>query len=505
MSKRLILILALALTIGLSLYAYAEVQNVKVSGDITVSGVARNNFDLAKTPTNSGAGFTASNLDDKQTDILSILRLRVDADLTDNVGVTAVLLNERNWNGEASADRNNYNVAAGGLVANAASERQVTLTQAYVSLKEFLYSPLSLKVGRQPLRFGNGWVVGDPDTNLISARSNLAEGDLSVQKSFDALRATLDYSPLVVDAVYAKIEENNVLRNDDTTLYGVNAAYEVDKNTTLEAFFFSKEKGSNAAAVNNIHSGNATSFVNANPKPDKVHTVGGRIVNKTIKNLAIDAQAAYQFGNYNPKFDVNAWDNGTGNRARSARRSAWGLEVGASYDLKEFEPLARYNPVVSGAFVYLSGENSDRLTGEYNAWDAMYEDQTFGHIINAIMGFSNVKLGGASIQATPMEDVTARVDYVVAWLAKKFTEGRIASLSGVNGSRTFRMGDKAYLGQEIDLTLTYDYTEDVQFSLLGGVFLPGKINDGVNIATGTNTTGNKVAATELIGSMKVTF
>lgn len=505
MSKRLILTLALALTIGLSLYAYAEVQNVKVGGDITVSGVARNNFDLAKTPTSASGGFTAANLDDKQIDILSILRLRVDADLTDNVGVTTVLLNERNWNGEASAGRNNYNVAAGGLAANSSPERAVTLTQAYVTLKEFLYSPLSLKVGRQPLRFGNGWIVGDPDTNLISARSNLAEGDLSVQKSFDALRATLDYSPLVVDAVYAKIEENNVVRNDDTTLYGVNAAYEVDKNTTLEGFFFSKEKGSNAAAVINIHNGNATDFVNANPKADKVHTVGGRIVNKTIKNLTIDAQGAYQFGNYNPKFDVNAWADGAGNRARSARRSAWGLEVGASYDLKDFEPLAKYSPVVSGVFVYLSGEKKDRLSGTYNAWDAMYEDQTFGHIINAIMGFSNVRLGGGSIQLKPFEDVTAKVDYVAAWLNEKFTEGRIASLSGVNGSRTFRMADETYLGQEIDLTLTYDYTEDVQFSLLGGVFLPGKINEGVNAATGTNTTGNRVSATELIGSMRVTF
>ena len=49
MSKRLILILALAFVVGITCAAYAEVQNVKVSGDITVKAVARDNFDLSKT------------------------------------------------------------------------------------------------------------------------------------------------------------------------------------------------------------------------------------------------------------------------------------------------------------------------------------------------------------------------------------------------------------------------------------------------------------------------
>ena len=48
MHKRLILILALAFVVGVTMAAYAEVQNVKVSGDLTVKGVARNNFDLVK-------------------------------------------------------------------------------------------------------------------------------------------------------------------------------------------------------------------------------------------------------------------------------------------------------------------------------------------------------------------------------------------------------------------------------------------------------------------------
>jgi hypothetical protein len=36
MSRRLIVIVALAFVVGLSVAAYAEVQNVKVSGDLTM-------------------------------------------------------------------------------------------------------------------------------------------------------------------------------------------------------------------------------------------------------------------------------------------------------------------------------------------------------------------------------------------------------------------------------------------------------------------------------------
>jgi hypothetical protein len=55
------------------------------------------------------------------------------------------------------------------------------------------------------------------------------------------------------------------------------------------------------------------------------------------------------------------------------------------------------------------------------------------------------------------------------------------------GSRDF--------GHEIDLTLAYDYTEDVQMSLMGAAFIPGAAFEGANDRT----------ATQIIGSMKVTF
>lgn len=520
MNKRLIIILALALVVGLTVGAYAEVQNVKVSGDIYAAGVARKAFDLSK----GGAGYTnGAQNNNNESDVLSISRIRVDADLTDNVSATVRLLNERNWNGEDQTGVNaNANI---GLSAANTNEDKINLDLAYVTLKEFLYSPLTLKIGRQELRFGNGLIVGDPDTNIYSASTALAEGDMSARKSFDAVRATFDYNPLVVDLVYAKIQEGNVNLNDDVTLAGLNAAYELDKNTTLEGYFFSKVKGAQAAAVYNVDAAivdplNATTSFrgaaggNDNQQTrnlsDKVNVLGIRAANKTVNNLTLSGEFAYQFGTYNPKFDPNARFISAGNKATALNRRAYALQVGANYDLKDVKSLAKYMPVIGANYTYLSGANRDKIgDGRYKGWDPMFEDQTSGHIMNAIIAGTNTHNLRLSSGAKLTDDIGVKLDYVMAWWAKKYNNNDLSILSGVAGStaatsgRIFKMADHRFVGQEVDVTLTYDYTEDVQFALLGGGFLPGKSIYGA--ATSSSDEVKRANAGELIGSMKVTF
>ena len=67
---------------------------------------------------------------------LSQVRVRVDADLTDNIAATVRLLNERVWGEEGQAG----------------DETDIDLDLAYVAVKEFLYSPLSLIVGRREIK-----------------------------------------------------------------------------------------------------------------------------------------------------------------------------------------------------------------------------------------------------------------------------------------------------------------------------------------------------------------
>jgi hypothetical protein len=236
MSKRLIVFLAVAFVVGITSITYAEVQNVKVSGDLLTQSVLRNSIALQDNPVGVAAATTGYG--ESITAFISAVRLRVDADLTDQVAATVRLLNERDWDEESNANTD------------------IDLDLAYVTMKEFLYSPLTLTVGRQELHFGNDFIIGDPDTNGFSAahgtagKAGLVDSldDLSVRKAFDAIRATLDYDPLVIDLVYAKIDENAVQQYNDVDLYGVNAAYMVNEDLMTELYLWQRSR--DAAALN---------------------------------------------------------------------------------------------------------------------------------------------------------------------------------------------------------------------------------------------------------------
>ena len=290
MVRRLSVSLCLIAAVGfVALPAFAAVQNVKISGDINVSGVGRNNLDLQKTKTPEIAA--AGESSDRQADFFSITRVKVDADLTDNVSTSVRLLNERNWNGDSTIGTEaNRNI---GLAAASTSKDQgnMNIDLASITLKEFMTPALTLTVGRQELRFGNGWIVGDPDTNGMALNSELAEGDLSSRKAFDALRARLDYNPLVLDLIYAKVAEGSTVINDDTDLYGINAGYELSPETILEGFWFSKKRNiARTSGLSNVDSGATTSFdggvvagTQVKQKDDVVNTIGARVVNKSVK------------------------------------------------------------------------------------------------------------------------------------------------------------------------------------------------------------------------------
>jgi len=464
MSKRLILVLALALVAGLTCAAYAEVQNVKVSGDLTVLGISRspyigNAYFSGTTETNSKV----------ENALASIARIRIDADLTDNVVATIRLLNERYWGRE----QDNVGDSAKG------TNSDIDLDLAYVTMKEFLYSPLTLTVGRQELHFGNDMIVGDPDTNnavttaspFNGAGTGLRDPDLSARKSFDAIRATLNYDPLVVDVIIAQVKNTTLGTKNNENLYGVNANYQLNKKTTLEGYWFERSRGK----VNT-----ATGGVTTN-KSDRTDVYGARIVNQSINNLTAQVEAAMQFGNVNTS------------TTNTQRRRAWATEAALTYDLKDVKKVGKYKPTATALFGYFSGNKGDSGNKTNTAWDPMYENQKFGDLANALFNQSNIMLTGGVLTMKPVDDVTLKGEYYAYWWDKVFING--GSATSVLTGETLTMTDGKFAGQEFDATVTYDYTEDVQFALMGGMLMPGDSFDSVNRNT----------ATEVIGSMKVTF
>ncbi len=460
MSKRLILILSLALGMSLiATFAYAEVQNIKVGGDILFRGVSREAFTLR-----DAAWYSANSNSRAQNDyLMSTVRVRFDADLTDNVAATVRLLNEREWGSRDTTDNS-----------------EIDLDLAYVTLKEFLYSPLTLMVGRQELRFGNALIIGDPDTNVtdIENDTTITARDLSSRKAFDTIRATLDYSPWILDLIFAKIDRNTIYLADDITLYGMNACYDFgDPNNTIgEVYYFEKKDDSQAH------------------KTDRVRTLGVHARSEPIENLTLNAEVAHQFGTYTASTAIYPNDTTYGARTAglSDNRDAWAGQVGADYLFANVQNT----PAVGLWYTYLSGEKDGAVSGDtYKGWDAMFEDQAGGTIYNAMLGASNCHLVNVKGSLRPTDDVTAALTYTRIILDKPYLNGATKILTGVAGYPTYTMTNRSHLGDEVDMVLTYDYTEDVQLGLNAGLFIPGTaFNDA-----------NDRNATQVIGSMKVIF
>ena len=501
MGRRLMLILTCALVAGLAMPAYAEVQNIKVSGDITARFLERAQMDFHA----GGEGVTEEGGENRYDDVisafLSTVRLRIDADLTENVSAVVRLINERVWSEKIETD-----------TANDASDTEIELDLAYMTLKEFLYEPLTLVIGRQPLRYGTGFIVGDPDTNQFSEYNHytgavqvdtIIPEDLSAMKAFDAVRAILNYDPMIIDLVFSKIDEATVIgssavtgeENDDIDLWGVNVAYDWggDKNFATETYMFMKESSSDAGIGG--QAGVAT--ITTEENNDRVVTLGTRAHLEPIERLYLAGEIAWQFGK---KYLVPA-ANVTDNRDREA--FAYQLIAQYALDMK-------YSPVLTTQFTHYSGDKDpgSALQGKrsYKAWDPMFEDQQGGKLFNALFPATNCNTLEFKGQITPLEDVKLSLEYAALWLDEAFATGDGAAqttwtpndytlnAAGYN----VNVGKKA-LGQELDIILTYDYTEDVQFGLNAGWFMPG------DVFTTVAGSQNRDNAYQVIGSVRVNF
>jgi len=455
--------LALLAVAIMAVPAAASVQNVKVSGDITSTGLVRDNFNLNKTDKY------------RQSLLLTQTRLKVDADLTDNVSTTVGLLNERAW-GENNArinttDDENY------------GDNDININLAYVTLREMLYSPLTVIVGRQHFAYGNSFVIDSSGTNNSTSTGGLkgVAEDLSMETNMDAVRLVFDYNPLTIDVVGAKIAHKNNLglgnHRDDQNLLGTNANWQIGDSlgTVLEGYFWTK-----------VDQDTST------PEPKKksvVYMPGLRAEANLLDGWNLSAEAAIQRGNsYNSTSNLNL------------KRNAFGGQIISKYKLP-LEETKKYSPLLTTAYTYVSGghqDNSDKV----RAWDPMFENQSGGKIYNTLFNLSNAHIITLKGDIKPLEDLTASLGWDSLWLAKRLAD---TAGDGVT-TLTLRQPDGStsdaacgttnkHLGDELSMALTYDYTEDVKLGASYGWFLPGDAFDGEGL----------VAATQAMVSASVAF
>jgi hypothetical protein len=393
----------------------------------------------------------------------------VDADLSDNVSATVAIINERAW-GNYAEDSNGSN--------------DIDINLAYVTLREMLYSPLTVVIGRQSFAYGNSFVIDSAGPNNAADAGGLKDvaEDLTMATAQDAVRLIFDYNPLTIDVVASKINSNNLTgtgyQDDDVDLFGVNANWQLgdDMGTVLESYFWAK-----------YDRGTKNTF---GAETDRIYMLGSHASTNLLDGLMLSGELAMQSGN-------KVYSGST----TSADRNAVAGQLIANYKLP-LEATKDFSPVLTTSYTYYSGDsNPADLTDDYEAWDPMYENQGGGKIYNTLFDATNCHIVGVRGSIVPMEDLTAAIEWDGLWLAKRLADpdgNGLTSLSVLqpdNNDITLNTDTDKELGNELSFGLTYDYTEDVQIGANYNMFFPG----------GAFTSDNDQNATQMMVNANVLF
>ncbi len=144
-------------------------------------------------------------------------RLHIKADFTENVSAFIEVDEIHSW-----GDNFRSNYLTGVDTRGAAN---VSLFQGYIDADQLFGQPLRLRIGRQELEFGSGWLVGaDPSYNPYTGLS------------FDAARLTYQQEPFTVDAWWSKLADRSPLEEDgDIDFYGIYATFAKSGGEQAEA------------------------------------------------------------------------------------------------------------------------------------------------------------------------------------------------------------------------------------------------------------------------------
>jgi hypothetical protein len=269
--------------------------------------------------------------------------------------------------------------------------------------------------------------------------------------------------------------------DDDVNLYGINTNYSLgdERNSEVEAYFWMLEDNGTQSVSTAFGSGSGA--VGNGTKDDTILTPGLRVSSNPIDGLYTSAEVAWQFGNK----AVVSTANGV---VDNLKRNAMGAQVISSFAIPG-DAIEEYKPVVGGSYTFVSGD-SNPTNGrdtwmpasqeKYTAWDPMFEDQGGGTIYNTLFSLTNAHIYNTNVSVTPLEDVTVRGNWWSIWLDKEFDQAAGTStftLLQPDGTTATAgvIDDETSVGNELDIDVIWDYTEDVQFGFSAGWFFPGDI------------------------------
>lgn len=447
--KKVWIVIAATALCGLAANTFADVQNIRLSGDIRIRGYYLNE---AGDSTGDQVGDAAF--------ISQRTRVTVEADLEDHVLVVVTLQAESLWGGDNEVVHNESGAGQQGFNGSINRGWDLGVSEAYVQLNELFYLPATLKLGRQFLNYGHGLIFSSVDQEY----------------NYDAGRLVLDYYPLTIDIVGAQLVNNQTFaatgsHAGSADLLFVNARYEMSDSVLkdIEAYVGWVAQGSSGPISNTRV---PPSFGGASP-----WVIGARGDLTPADALKLWFEATYEGGA----------DGTVANEGISALL----LNLGGSFSLKD----KSWSPKFNANWTYASG-GGENGRGTFRPWFD-YVDGYNGYLFAPML--SNIHIFNVGASVKPYENTT------LALQAYYYLKADKNGFAGSNGNIDFggvgytQLGsaDSRDLGWELDTILGYDYSKDVRLQLVYAAFIP-------NAAYNRSPAVNAVAQ-EVRGEISVKF
>ncbi len=482
---------ALLLALVLGGQAFAELEQVSVGGEMRIRGryyintwaqpfVSRQERVpvgwVNRRPVGGTGVSSLFSWDNDQADWTryeTALKLHVKADFTDNVTGFIEFYDFHIW-GEDFRSRDYIT----GLDTRAVTNEDIEVEQGYIEARNMWGTPLSMRVGRQEIVLGKGWLV----TNLLTPSQFV---------SHDAIRLTYNADDLVIDAFWSKLFDN-ISGDDDIDFYGVYGTYSGFEPLSLSAYWLFLRDG---REVENVQGSIVGEWLEDlwdldNYGHTNLHTVGLRAFGKS-GGFDYDLELAYQFGDADT-LGARFVPIGGLYGDTDAEYDHWAADLTVGYTFAE----TPWKPRVYLKGAYFDGDDNrdisflEWLNPFYRpeasvAFNRLFSDKNYMPVVNDNGWMSNFAQIQAGVEVQPLEKVRIHLHGARDWVVAPF------DFPVLPGLPFWTREGSDDIGWEVAAWLKYDYSDSLWFLFYGNyLWVDDGLTDGAFVQfNGTDFSG----------------
>ncbi|GMR04466.1 MAG: alginate export family protein [Thermodesulfobacteriota bacterium] len=383
-----------------------------------------------------------------QSVVLQRVRLTTNAEITNDTSVKITLQDSRAWGQTMNSN--------GGprLTDMTTNENTLDLYESYLKVDNLFGQPLSLKVGRQALVYGDERLIG-------------AFGWNNNGRSFDAAKLTYGSDAVDIDLFASKIKETSSAAvnggaggDDDQDFYGIYATIKAVANNTIDVYALLLRDSNSSGAFGQGSAFGNTTLGGSIDGTSTLWTYGARIKGK-YKAIDYTLEVPFQSGSIDTttaNYDINAWAAAL--KGGYTLPTPMKIRIGAEYALA-------------------SGDDDPNDT-DLNTFSNLFPTNHGHYGFADQQGWRNMK--SWNVNATAQVNSQLKL-YVAYWNFKLNEEkdGWYSAGQWNNSTSGFRAASSTntedQVGSEIDLVATYKYNSSVTAQLGWSRFFTGDFLD----------------------------